>query len=251
MNLTSIITLLQLVLALLSNPSTANNPQAQVLAQQAMTDATQALVSTPTAQTTSIIETTSTAIVATTTTTTSIAPPPLVFDGQDYANTPTNQNVLNEIQRFENECIANGTPYGQAVGAYIPNQPSCGTAITNEINALEKELTPLLGNSNQIQTISNGTNNSSGASVLQSVPFNSVASVWFQGSMVGILGTTTVNHVVFSYNGTSTTCTGGCMDWSTELTGLQNVTSTIRYPYTIELVGNSWQSESSGEFTIN
>jgi len=43
MNLASIITLLQLVLALLSNPTTANNPQIQALANQAITAATASL----------------------------------------------------------------------------------------------------------------------------------------------------------------------------------------------------------------
>ena len=131
MNLTSIVTLLQLVLTLLSNPTTANNPAIQSLAQQAISDATQALsVQTITTTTTSTTVPTTTPVVGvyilptpTTPTTT------LTYDGMTYPYTSTNAALINQINTENASCTAAIA----SLQAYDPHAVQAGLTGTGSI----------------------------------------------------------------------------------------------------------------------
>ncbi len=125
MNLTSILTLLQLVLALLSNPTTANNPQIQTLAQSAVSDAAQAIAQ---QQTPTQVSNSATAVATTTSsptstptvynpqvpignheivgaTSTPITAPYLTYGGLDYADTTSDMTIINELNQDNIICV--------------------------------------------------------------------------------------------------------------------------------------------------
>lgn len=103
MNLASIVLLLQMVLALLSQPNMAQNTQVQSLANQAMSAATQALAQ----ATTNVVSTPATVSTPETTPPAPIVSSPtpgIVYNGVSYPSTQANLNVFSEIQQTESNC---------------------------------------------------------------------------------------------------------------------------------------------------
>lgn len=104
MSLSSIIILLQAVISLLSNPTTASNPQAQLLAQNSILIATQALQN----QTTTV------------TTTPAYIPPVQVGNNIDNQNNVTIEQMENN-QTSSSDISGTPTSLGQVQPAVIPS----------------------------------------------------------------------------------------------------------------------------------